>query len=1515
MGSFHRGLFSARLVVALPYNSYMADDDPLSSFLPPVARWFRETLGAPTPVQCLGWPRITAGENTLLLAPTGSGKTLAAFLACLDALWRQPELPAGVRVLYISPLKALNNDIHRNLQIPFEGVARTARALQIDLPRLEAAVRTGDTPTVERQRLLRKPPHILITTPESLHLLLTSKARETLRGVTHCIVDEIHALCPNKRGVFLALLLERLETLNPRSFVRIGLSATQRPLEEVARYLGGAALGGEGKLTPRPVSIVDAGLRKNLDLRVLSPVEQFGALPERTIWPSIYRLLAREIVEHRSTIVFANNRRSVERITAMVNEELAAADPEATTAEPAVKAHHGSVSLEVRQDTERQLKEGKLKAVVATASLELGIDMGAVDLVCQVESPGSVSRALQRVGRAGHLVGQESKGRLIPKTLPDLLNQAVLAREMAAGRVEPMRVPRNCLDVLAQQVVAMTAMEEWRVDDLYQLVRRAYPYRDLTPAAFESVLEMVSGRFRFEPSQNEPSGNGRRANPTTSLTALQPRISWDRVHHRLQALPGSQKLALLNGGTIPDTGQYAVVTGKGVRLGEVDEEFVYERRIGDVFLLGTSAWRIDRIDVDRVHVLPAEGAPAMVPFWRGEQAGRSYDLGIAQGGSLRELGRRLDDPDCLDWLAREFFLDSAAARNLRDFVRRQRDRTGSLPTETNWCIEASRDPLGDWQVLLLTPLGNRVHLTLKLALEGLLRRRLGYRPQCLHHDDGVLIRLTDSDEPVLDLFQGLAPENLLSLILDELSDSALFALRFRQNAARALLMPRGAVHQRAPLWLQRLRGRDLLQVARRHADFPIVVETFRECLEDHLDVPRVEQMLQEIQRGAITVSARRLEMPSPFAANLLFAFTMANMYVYNVVDAEPGQTGSQLDRQLLDQLIGKTGHELALDPRAIQQVERRLRGVGRPPRSFAEMAEWLRKLGDVGERDLEGPMRGFLQELANEGRVKEVALAGCAEPRRWILSEEEPLYRLAFAADGGAVTAKLEAAATILHRFLQTHALVSLADVLKRYPFEPRWAEQQLEAWANRGRLVVIQPAEESAPLQWSAPENFEQVQRGTLSILRREVITAPAWQFADFVSRWQKLHPSTRLRGSDGVAEIITQLQGLPVPAELWEQTVLPARIADYQSGWLDQQFASGNWLWFGSGPADTGPGDVAFLPRDLLSEIMPPAAATDSYEAADRVHRALEEGGALYVSDLARATGLSPAVLRKALWSLVRLGLVTNDLFEVVRQGEQALVEESASSTRTRPGRPLTMSTMRPPRVRPRLGSRPEGRWSLIPWQRPDMERWAFAAARMLLRRYGLACRELALLDQRLPPWRILYEVLSRLELAGEVRRGYFVEGLSGAQFALPEAVGQLQDLALPSTSEAPVILLHSLDPANLYGAGAPLEIGEDLTRPFLRRGGNWLVLHAGRPILAVEQNGKRLTPIGSPSRAHLAAAVACLPDMLRNKRHRDFRQKLTVEEWNGEPVTATAAKEMLEAAGFVRDYQAMTLYAVWR
>ena len=1478
----------------------MNTSDPLAAFLPPVRVWFRENLGEPTAPQRQGWPAIAAGQNTLILAPTGSGKTLAAFLACLDALWRQANLGRGVRVLYVSPLKALNNDIHRNLQVPLQGVAETARRLGFDLPHLEAAVRTGDTPTAERQRMIRRPPHLLITTPESLHLLLSSRGRETLRDVQYVIIDEIHALCTNKRGVFLALLLERLQAVQRegRAFVRIGLSATQRPLEEVARYLGGQTEDANGVLQPRPVTIVDAGLRKDLDLGIINPVEQFGPLPERSVWPSIYRLLSDLIRQHRSTLIFTNDRRSAERITACVNEE-----------EELVRAHHGSVDLERRQQIEQALKEGRLPAVCATASLEMGIDMGAVDLVCQIASPGNIARGLQRVGRAGHLVGQQSKGRFIPRTTADLLEQAVLLREMLAGRVEEIRVPTNCLDVLAQQLIALAAMDDWQVPELYALVRRAYPYRDLSPQAFETTLEMISGRYRFAPIQPDATEDGAtaRIRGRSTLESLQPRVSWDRVNNRLVALPGSLSLVVQGGGTIPDTGQYAAYLANGTRIGELDEEFIYERRVGDTFLLGTNAWRLERIDSDRVIVAAADGAPAMVPFWRGEGTGRSYDLGLAIGRFLRELAERLETRDCLEWLRAEHGLDANAARSLMQHINRQLLNAGRLPTDRTLLIEACRDQLGDWQVVVLSPLGQRLHLALRLAIEARLRQRLGYHPQCLHHDDGVLIRLSDCDEPILDLFEGLDAETVETLILDELADSALFALRFRHNAARALLLPRGKSGQRAPLWLQRLRGRDLLQVARRHSDFPIVVETFRECLHDHLDVPRLKELLTRIRAGEVEVIARRAEVPSPFAAGLLFSFTAAYMYQLDRVEAE-GSGADHLDRDLLQQLTAPQSQDHLLDPRAVHHVERRLRGMGQPPRSPAEMAEWLLRLGDLTLGELEGPMAGFLEVLRQDGRAVTIELPRCADPLRWIAAEEQTVYRQAFGLESATAEETQRAALRILERFLQTHALVGLDDLLQRYPFERGWAQRQLQSWVRTGRAVPVQ--REGQPTQFADPSNLEQVQRGSLGLLRREILTCRPEQFADFVLRWQRVHPAERRGGFEGLDEVLQRLAGLPLSPELWEEVVLPARVPNYQPRWLDEWIAGGQGVWVAQGAGDPAR-RVALLPRDLVPQLalvpMPEETPALS-EAARQILDLLAQRGAQFPADLSADSGLSPGAVRTALWELSRASRVTNDRFDVVRQGEQA--DPIAAL-----GAGKAAATLRS--LRRQATQRPQGRWALLRWGTPAIEELALTQCFLLLQRYGVVCRELALLDPWLLGWRVLYEVLARLELTGEVRRGFFVEGLSGAQFALPEAVERLQELHTPSTATAPVVLLHSEDPANLYGSGAPFDIPllDGGTRALRRGAGNWLTLRAGRPILLVEQHGKKLTALASASREDLAAAVATLPGVLTSPRAASLKHRLTVEEWNGQPVTISPGRELLEAVGFVRDLQGMTLYAAWR
>ncbi len=1076
-------------------------------------------------------------------------------------------------------------------------------------------------------------------------------------------------------------MLERLQALNPQGFVRIGLSATQRPLDEVARYLGGLWQT-QHAYEPRPVTIIDAGFRKKLDLKVISPVPEFGPLDERSVWPSIYRYLYQEIDQHQSTIVFANDRSRVERITLTLNDlhqeqKKGEVEEEET---PLALSHHGSVSLEARRSTEQALKDGELKAVIATGSLEMGIDMGAVDLVCQVASPGTVARGLQRVGRAGHLVGKASKGRMIPRTLADLLDQAALAREMIAGRVEECRIPSNCLDILAQQIIAMVAMDNWQIPDLLNVVRRAYPYRNLTPAALETVLEMVTGRYRFDPPTNSEVPANK---PAGTLTSLQPKISWDRVHNQLKALPGSKQLALLQGGTIPDTGQYAVFSTSDVRIGELDEEFVFERRVGEVFLLGTNTWQIDQIGQDRVVVKPVTGSSAVFPFWRGEGAGRSYELGQAIGKSLKEMEKRLDKEDCLKWMEKQFHLDEPSALNLQRYLRKQMDKAGCLPNDKTIYVEASRDQLGDWQLQIFCPLGRQINLGLKLAIEANLKSRLKFRPQGFHHDDGVLIRLLDMEEPILDVFDGITPENVQKMIIDDLIDTPLFSLRFRQNATRALLMPRGGAGKRAPLWLQRLRGRDLLQVARRHPDFPIVVETYRECLEDYLHLPKLLQLFEEIATGKTRVIAKQLETPSPFASVLQLSFTMVNMYDLDSTEPDSGNSAN-LDSRLLEQLLAPQNPEVLLDHRAIHLVNQRLRGVGQPPRSSAEMAEWLRKLGDLTQEEVDGLKVGYLQELEQEGVAKVINIsANGKKSSRWILTEEENLYGNAFRNSKKREPEWEKAAEHILHRYLGTHALVTLEEILARYPFPQQWTRQKLADWTRQGNLVSVEPRSGTQALQWSSPQILRQVQRSSLGILRRETVTATPAQFTDFLIRHQHLHPDCGLGDASGVAEVLHKLQGLGLPTELWERVILPARMPAYQTRWLDDQLDSGRWLWFCQGDVDSRVELLSFIEREKVSVYSPISSEEKISSEAEAVWECLQKRGALFALDLAQETKLNLLRVRKALWKLLRLGLVTNDRFDVLRRKEQFL--EGISDTE--------VVTSRRQRTRPR-GDRRAGR-----------------------------------------------------------------------------------------------------------------------------------------------------------------------------------------------------------------------------
>jgi ATP-dependent Lhr-like helicase len=1373
-------------------------------------------------------------------------------------------------VLYVSPLKALNHDIYRNLQVPLNGILEYAALRGAPLRALDVAVRTGDTPASERAKMLRKPPEILITTPESLHLLLTSRAREGLKSITHVIVDEIHAVCSNKRGVFLAILLERLQQCNPSGFVRIGLSATQRPLEEVARFLGGLCSIREasGKVTyvPRPVTIADAGLRRELDLEVSAPFDRAGPMVAGTVWPAIETRLLELIRSHRSTIVFANNRRVVERLTAHLNEIDTSERDEPDPDRPSfVRSHHGSLHLSERRETEDALKNGELAAVISTASLELGIDMGAVDLVCQVESPGSVARGLQRVGRAGHVVGRTSKGRLLAKTPSDLLETAALCRAMLAGDVEWLRVPTNCLDVLAQQVVACVAVDSWDASDLYECMRRAYPYRNLSAEAFESVLLMASGRF-----------------PVGSFQDLKPRISWDRINNRLYPLPGTLRLALAGGGTIPDTGSYPVYLGEGgPKLGELDEEFVLERRVGDTFAFGSATWRIEAIEALKVLVSRAEGQSSLMPFWRGEDAPRSAELGENVGRLCREL----TDREGSVWLQDECRLDDRAAGALRDFVARQVRLAGAAPNDQTVLVESFVDQTGEVGMAVLTPFGGKLHQGLKLALAGRLRERLGVSVACLHGDDGLLIRIPRTEEPPLDLLDGLTREVAETAIRAELGDSALFGLRFRQNAGRAMLLPKPDPTKRTPLWLQRLRAKDLLQVVRKFPDFPIVVETFRECLEDDLDLPRLGDFLDKIARGDIRVIKRLGELPSPFVGDMLLRFQQSYLYEWD----EPKRSDRNVVlpdvSTLLDSLI---------DPGAVARVDARLRGQGMTPRSVDEMAEHLRRLGDLAPSELDGPMATFLENLQTQGRVTSIDICSKHEPIRWIGIEEKPLYLAAFGA-----TEDDAAAESIVRRYLRTHALVGIDHLIARYPIGPARATDWLERWVEEGNLVRL---DDGTGPRWADPKNLDEVRRLSVALRRKEIVAVIPEIYADFLTRYQGLHPVTRLEGKAGVEHVLDMLQGFAATLEVWETELLPRRVKGFQTKWLEEIVSSGAWIWRAQTDT-TGDPKVALVARDFAGSWPKVEVEGGPSPVAIRLIEALTEGGASFVVDLARKTGLEPSKVYRGLDELARLGRVTNDRLDPLRPMAQARLASF-------------QSTKMPGLGRPRLGSRrlssmnPEGRWSLLA-DAESGESSLLVWADLLLSRYGVLTRETVGLDPWAPPWRELAPLLAKAELKGELRRGYFVEGLSGVQYGTEETTDELARLAGLSQARDPALMISTVDPANLYGSGAPLDIPllEGGTARLIRNVSNLVVLISGRPVLIIEGLGKRLTGLASASEAELRSALALLPGLAGPSR-----RVLKIETYNAATALASPAAPWLTELGFVRDPPGLAFYAGW-
>ncbi|MCG6863296.1 MAG: DEAD/DEAH box helicase [Chromatiaceae bacterium] len=1466
-------------------------------------RWFQDNFREPTDVQRLGWKRISEGDHSLLVAPTGSGKTLAAFLASIDALGRlPPNAPPGVRVVYVSPLKALVYDIQRNLRAPLIGIARVAEKLNLPLRAIRVAVRTGDTPQRERRRQGREPAEILVTTPESLFLILGSKAAETLGLVDTVIVDEIHALAPTKRGAHLALSLERLAELAARDPQRIGLSATVRPLDAVARFLGGE----------RKVSIVDASTRPALELAVSVPVPDMQNPPvpaaetrpggsilgelysrevgtpraERGIWPAIYPQLLARIKANRATIVFVNSRGLCERLSQKLNE---LAD------EDLVRAHHGSLSHEKRAEIEEGLKAGGIRGIVATSSLELGIDMGAVDLVLLVESPGSVARGLQRVGRAGHGVGEISAGCIYPKFRGDLLECAVVAQRMLTGEIEALNVPANPLDVLAQQLVAMCGQAPCLIDDLERVIRRSGPFRNLSRAALEAVLDMLTGRY-----------------PSADFADLKPLLSWDRSKDLVSPRRGAAMVARLNAGTIPDRGNYAVHLGEdGPRVGELDEEMVFETRPGDNIMLGASTWRVEGITRDRVIVTAAPGEPGKLPFWRGDGPGRPIELGRALGAFVGRIGR-LGRARAAEWLQANTPLDRFAAENLAAYVAEQKEHTGTLPTDRAITIERFRDELGDWRVCILTPFGARIHAPWAMALQRLLGDMSGFEIQVMYTDDGIVLRFADVEE--LPALESLVPDpvEVEELVTDQLAGTALFAGLFRENAVRSLLLRRRRPGQRSPLWAQRLKAQSLLATVRRYPSFPVVIETYRQALGDVFDLPGLVGLLQEIRRRVVRVDEVETPSASPFARSLVFAYVAAYLYEQDAPIAERKAQALTLDRALLGELLGQAELRELIDAQVLATLESELQHLaeGYRARDADELHDVLRRLGDLGPGELvaraDAEPSAWLQQLQDQRRAIQVTIAG---KHRWIPAEDAGLYRDALGVNSppGLPDAFLVPVEQALDRLLQRYARhrgpFLTREVAVRYDLSPAQIEPALHALESAGVLVRGEIRPGGAELDWCDAEVLRRLKRRNLARLRDQVAPVDTPTLALFLPQWQGL--THERQSQEGLIEVIGQLQDLALPWTLWSGELLPRRVVGFKLDMLDILAASGAVIWIGRGAIGARDGRVAMYLRHQAPDLL---RVDRTFEPPTELHRAilvcLTRVGASFlvqIEDEVENGGLdfSTEELRQALWDLVWAGQITNDTFAPLRHLGRST---TGSSRRNRRGEPMA-----------------GGRWSLVSGlvpRDPSPTARAVAQVELLLNRYGVVSRECAAAEEIPGGFGPLYRVLREMEEQGRVRRGYFVEGLSGAQFAHAGAIEHLRAARLASeerdqpVSADQMLALAAMDPANPYGALVPWpEIGgveRGQTGP-RRAPGAWVLLIRGRPILFVARRGRKVLTFPSTLRDE-EDALPCALECLRGLPKSGGRGMLVIDNIDGQPASESPLIGSFRAAGYELDYRGL-------
>ncbi len=1642
----------------------------MACFHPVTAAWFKAVFDAPTAPQSMGWPVIARGESALILAPTGTGKTLAAFLWCLDRLMlenrergskgareQSSNERRGCRIVYVSPLKALAVDVERNLRSPLAGMANMARRMGVPFHEPQISVRTGDTPQRERARFARHPADILITTPESLYLLLTSQAAEALRTVETVIIDEIHALVPTKRGAHLSLTLERLEALTGKPLQRIGLSATQRPLEEVARFLGGVEvertqesesagqrvsesarpsaavddsttgdsegavvakgtglsgnrreattglstpsaaapvaqddrpdlgeIADSGALRYRPVTIVNAAARKQLKLRIEVPVEDMARLGEMeeipsgpasqtprrvSIWNAIHPRLLEIIRERNSTILFVNARQTAERLAGALND---------LAGEPIARAHHGSLAAAQRSVIEEQLKAGQIRALCATSTLELGIDMGAVDLVIQIESPPSVASGMQRIGRAGHHVDAVSEGILFPKYRADLVACAAVTRAMHEGHIESTRFPRNPLDVLCQQLVAIVAsagkagskgarergnkktgskgareqgskkagalkfnFDGWEstdsansansasaevsVDFLFDLVRRAAPFGSLSRTAFEGVLDLLSGRY-----------------PSDEFGELRPRLTWDRVRNVVTARDGAARLAILNAGTIPDRGLYGVflafTEGKSVRVGELDEEMVFESHPNETFILGASTWRITDITHDRVLVTPAPGEPGKMPFWKGDGPGRPLEFGRRIGAMVREL-RALPQAAALTRLVNEHDLDPGAAENLLRFLADQAESTGQVPDDRTIVVERCRDELGDWRVCVLTPFGSRIHIPWAMAVSARIRAAGGPEVETLWGDDGFVLRFPDTDEPPDSDWILVEAAEAMQLVLRQLGSTAMFAGRFREAAGRALLLPRRRADQRSPLWQLRKRSYDLLSVASRYPSFPLLLEAYRECLRDVFDMPALIETLRAIEQRQLRVHVVETRKPSPFASSLLFSYVANFLYEGDAPLAERRAQALSVDQDQLRELLGEADLRELLDADAIAEVEEAAQCLAENyrARSADGMHDLCLKLGDLSREELARRVTSpdlltQLDRLIRSRRLLELRIAG---EKRLIAAEDAARYRdgLGIPLPPGLAAALLEPVAhpvlELVRRYARTHGPFTLREAADRFVLDTEAVELVLRQLAAEGRVLEGGFRPGGLHREWCDAEILRQIRRKSLARLRREVEPVEQHTLARFLTHWQGLLAPRRTGTAhlDALLDAIENLQGAPLPASLLESSILPARIADYTPAGLDTLVAAGEVAWAGVEPIGERDGRIALFLADKLPLLAQRRPFVEPLtEREEKLLVVLESTGASFFDALHQAAGSGyPGETIDALWSLVWRGLITNDSLHALR----AYIARPESA-RT-PRRYQTGAVFRSRRTTPPTA---QGRWSLLPLRgagretrttagletggtfdnsAPTATERSHALALQLLHRYGVLLRESVAAENVPGGFSAVYDVLKALEESGRIRRGYFVGGLGATQFALPAAVDLLRQLRTEPPLEKPeFVQLAATDPANPYGSilrwpELPVaeEDSESAPRVLTRAAYAEVILRNGRLVAWLKRGNPNLLvflPPEEPERSQTASGLAhflCTRGQARMHTH--SHEGVLITTINGQPVGAHFLARFLMDAGF--------------